>query len=118
MSMAVSEQALDRVIDEMIEVVENSKDEIFHISEAARTEYEQLVIELEITKKKVLEYIEMGDELEDRVRKSRKQLALVSKNFDKYSEEEIHDVYEKTHDLQTRLIMVRNREKAMRDKRD
>ncbi|WP_087972561.1 sensor histidine kinase [Oceanobacillus rekensis] len=118
MAVKISEKALDHVIDEMVEVVENSKDEIFNISEEARKEHEHLVIELKETKVKVLQHIENGDQLEEKVRYSRKRLAKVSKYFDQYSEADIREVYESTHLMQTNLAILRQEEKALREKRD
>lgn len=109
---------LDQVINEMIDVVENSKDEIINISEEARKEHDSLLKELIETKEKVLTYINEGDNLEKVVKASRRRLSEVSKNFDKYSEEEIREVYESTHELQTRLAMLRQEEKVLRAKRD
>lgn len=111
-------QKLDHIIEEMIDVVENSKEEIIHISETARQEHDTLLAELVDTKEKVLRYIEKGDQLERIVRASRRRLSEVSKNFDKYSEKEIREVYENTHRLQTELAMLRQEEKALRLKRD
>lgn len=110
--------ALDSVIDEMVDVVANSKDEIFEISEEARKEHSSLLKEIAITKERVLEYINTGNKLENEVRDSRKKLADVSKNFDRYSEKQIREVYDSTHLLQTRLIMLRQEERTLRDKRD
>ncbi|MFC4023864.1 sensor histidine kinase [Oceanobacillus longus] len=118
MAVKISEKALDHVIDEMIEVVENSKDEIFNISEEARKEHEHLVFELKETKEKVLRHIENGDQLEEKVRFSRQRLAEVSKYFERYSEADIREVYENTHLMQTNLAMLRQEEKVLRDKRD
>ncbi|AXI10027.1 histidine kinase [Oceanobacillus zhaokaii] len=118
MAVKISDKALDHVIDEMIGVVENSKDEIFYISEGARTEHEQLVTELKETKEKVLKHIENGDQLEQKVYYSRQRLAEVSKYFDRYSEDQIRDVYEKTHRMQTKLAMLRQEEQILREKRD
>src|SRR5690625_11540 len=100
MSSDISINALDLIIDEMLEVAENSKDEIFYISEAAQNEYEQLRTELEDIKEKISQCIEKGDDLEYNVKKSRKQLLIVSKNFDVYSENDVKEVYEHTHQLQ------------------
>lgn len=111
-------KTLDTIIDEMVDVVENSKNEIFDISEDARDEYEVLVAELEVTKEKVLRYIETGDQLEKKVRLSRQRLSEVSKYFDHYSESEIREVYEKTHAMQTRLAVLRQEETALRNRRD
>jgi two-component system, NarL family, sensor histidine kinase DegS len=118
MAVKTREKALDYILDEMVDVVENSKDEIFYISEEARSEYEQLLSELEYTKQKVLDYIEDGDKLEQNVRYSRKRLSEVSKYFDRYTEDEIREVYESTHELQTKLAMLRQDERALREKRD
>ncbi|TQS74838.1 sensor histidine kinase [Ornithinibacillus gellani] len=112
------EKALDYIIDEMVEVVEKSKDEIFNISEEARVEHEELRRELRETKESVLVHIDEGDQLEQRVRYSRQRLSEVSKYFDRYSEQEIREVYESTHDMQTELAMLRQEEKSLRLKRD
>ncbi|WP_100010406.1 sensor histidine kinase [Lentibacillus sediminis] len=118
MAQKLNEKALDYIIDEMIEVVENSKDEIFHISEEARKEHEQLVQELQETKVQVLRHIENGEQLEQKVRYSRQRLAEVSRYFDRYKEDEIRDVYENTHEMQTKLAMLQQEEKSLREKRD
>lgn len=118
MAVKTREKDLDFILDEMVDVVENSKDEIFNISEEARSEYEQLLRELEYTKEKVLEYIEDGDKLEQNVRYSRRRLSEVSKYFDRYTEDEIREVYESTHELQTKLAMLRQEERSLRVKRD
>lgn len=117
-ALQFKDKALDKVIDDMVDVVKNSKDEIFNISEEARTEYEQLVIELQETKSRVSEHIQAGDALEKRVKLSRKKLSLVSQEFDRYSENEIRDVYEQTHELQTQLAILQKDEKILRDRRD
>lgn len=118
MVMKAIEESLDNIIDKMVGVVEESKDEIFQISEDARTEYEKLVLELNTTKEKVLHYIEAEEILTKEVQASKKRLSIVSKYFDQYSEDEIRQVYEKTHHLQTKLLMLRQEEKALRQKRD
>ncbi|WP_217588500.1 sensor histidine kinase [Lentibacillus saliphilus] len=112
------EGILDKIIEEMVEMVESSKDEIFTIGDSARTEYERLVNELEDTKEQVKIHIDKGDKLEKEVRLSRQNLSKVSKHFDKYSEEEIREVYEKTHEMQTNLAMLRQAESSLRHRRD
>lgn len=114
----VSESLLDSIVEEMLEVVENSQDEIFEIGEDARTEYERLVVEIETIKDQVLTYIDEGDSLEREVQVSRQKLAKVSKNFNQYSEVEIRTNYDRTHMLQTQLVMLRQKEKSLRQKRD
>lgn len=114
----MDKKTLDAIIDEMTNVVEKSKDEIFHISEEAMDEHSHLLQELEETKELVKEYIQKGDELEKEVRKSRKKLSMVSREFNRYSESDIRNVYEQTHSLQTELAIMRQEEKALRERRD
>lgn len=118
MVQKMEEKALDYVIDDMIDVVQNSKDEIFNISEEARGEYENLLRELKETKEKVIEHINDGDALDQKVKYSRQRLSEVSKYFDRHSESEIREVYENTHMMQTKLAMLRQEEKGLRDRRD
>lgn len=118
MAVKTGEKAIDLIIDEMVRVVKSSKNEIFDISEQARHEYDTLKLELEETKNLVIACIDQGDELERLVRASRKRLAEVSKHFDRYSERDIHQVYEDTHQLQTKLMMLRGQEENLRKKRD
>ncbi|SFJ45927.1 two-component system, NarL family, sensor histidine kinase DegS [Halobacillus dabanensis] len=110
--------ALDHIIGEMVDTVTNSKDEIFQIGEESRTEFEKLNKDLTETKKQVLSLIDEGDKLEQKVRSSRMRLSEVSKQFQKYSEEEIRKVYEQTHGLQMDLSMKREKEKQLRERRD
>src|SRR5699024_10687248 len=118
MAQKLEKRALDYIIEDMIDMVQNSKDEIFNISEEARTEYWQLEKELQETREKVAKHISDGDELEQKVQFSRQRLAEVSRDFDQHSENEIREVYEKTHAMQTKLAISRQEEKVLRDKRD
>lgn len=112
------DKALDKIIDEMVETVKNSKDEIYQITEESREEYSLLSEQLVVIKKEVEELISQSDILEHKEKLSRNRLATVSENFDKYSEAEIRDAYEKTHELQSELKMKQEREKSLRHRRD
>jgi len=118
MTIRLSSQAIDNIVENVMQMVNQSKDEVFEITEEGRKEYEYLSGELESTKKKVKEYIKKGDQLENDVKSHRKKLAAVSRDFMKYSEEEVRKVYEKTHDLQTKLVIMREEEKLLRKRRD
>jgi len=109
---------LDNILKKMTEVVEKSQEEILLISEQAEKEYAALEEELVQTKLLVNQYIAKSNELEKKVRASRRQLSEVSKRFDIHSEETIRRVYEKTHQLQTEYAIVQREEKALRQKRD
>ncbi|WP_163578987.1 sensor histidine kinase [Gracilibacillus saliphilus] len=116
--MKHTDRTLDYIIDEMIDTVKNSKDEIFEIAEDSRKEYQTLEQELAVLKEDVALVIDEGDALEKKVKLARKKLAEVSKNFKKYSEEKIREVYDQAHQLQTDLVVTRDKEKMLRDRRD
>ncbi|QGH34041.1 histidine kinase [Gracilibacillus salitolerans] len=118
MYMKHTDRTLDYIIDEMIDTVKNSKDEVFEIAEESRKEYETLEHELAILKEDVATVIEEGDLLEKKVKLARKKLAEVSKNFKEYSEDKIRKVYDQAHQLQTDLVVTRDKEKVLRERRD
>ncbi|WYF12086.1 two-component sensor histidine kinase DegS [Bacillus velezensis] len=111
-------KVLDSILMKMLKTVDGSKDEVFQIGEQSRQQYEQLVQELKQIKQQVYEVIELGDKLEVHTRHARNRLSEVSRNFHKFSEEEIRNAYEKAHKLQVELTMIQQREKQLRERRD
>ncbi|WP_407966260.1 two-component sensor histidine kinase DegS [Bacillus velezensis] len=111
-------KVLDSILMKMLKTVDGSKDEVFQIGEQSRQQYEQLVEELKQIKQQVYEVIELGDKLEVHMRHARNRLSEVSRNFHKFSEEEIRNAYEKAHKLQVELTMIQQREKQLRERRD
>ncbi|WP_144498604.1 sensor histidine kinase [Bacillus pumilus] len=109
---------LDSIIMKMLSTVDGSKDEVFRIGEQSRQQYESLVEELKQIKQQVNEVIDFGDKLEVHTRLARNRLSEVSRNFNKFSEEEIREAYEKAHNLQVELTMIQQREKQLRERRD
>lgn len=109
---------LDSILMKMLKTVDGSKDEVFQIGEQSRQQYEQLVEELKQIKQQVYEVIELGDKLEVQTRHARNRLSEVSRNFHRFSEEEIRNAYEKAHKLQVELTMIQQREKQLRERRD
>ncbi|WP_297987768.1 sensor histidine kinase [Anoxybacillus sp.] len=114
----IDAQQLDRIVKKMIETVDQSKAEIFHISEQSRKEYERLVEELQQVKEEVQRVIHQTDSLEMKARLARQRLSDVSKNFSHYSEAEIRQAYEKAHSLQMELAMAQEKERQLRQRRD
>ncbi len=53
MTIRLNNQAIDQIVDNMIQMVDQSKHQVFEITEEGRKEYEYLSKELESTKKKV-----------------------------------------------------------------
>lgn len=111
-------QRLESVFQNMLKVMDNSKKDIFSISEQTRKNYEELKQELEEVQRETEKIINRGDELEDLTHKSRQRLAEVSKNFEKFSENELKRAYEVANDLVVQLSINRLEEKQLRKRRD
>ena len=114
----IDEKALDVILDKMIDTVSTSKHEIVEISEQSRQEFEILTAELLKTRLEVTETINKGEHLESHVKLARKRLAEVSRNFTKYTEEEVRSAYEKAHALQMDLAYIRQKEKTLIERRN
>ncbi|MEH7384293.1 sensor histidine kinase [Bacillus sp. JJ1521] len=111
-------KVLDSILEKMVHTVDHSKEEIFRIGEQSRNEFVTLTDELKDIKERVGTIIDDADRLENHSRFARKRLSEVSSHFNKYSEDEIRNAYEKAHDLQMQLTVVRQEEKQLRERRD
>lgn len=114
----INTKTLDEILEKMIETVGESKNEIFRISEQCRRDFDTLSEELNTIKQQVHKVIDEGDLLDGQVRQARKNLSEVSMNFQKFSEAEVRDAYEKAHQFHTDLTLNRQFEKQLRDRRD
>jgi two-component system sensor histidine kinase DegS len=101
---------LDKIIKKTVEAINNSKTELFDIAESARKECLRLERELTELKHKTAEVIQSVEILEIALNESKKQLMVVSKNYDKYSEDEIRKTYEKADNIRVELAIKRERE--------
>ncbi|MEZ7170369.1 sensor histidine kinase [Sporosarcina sp. OR05] len=111
-------QKLESIFDNMVNVMDQSKNDIFTISEQSRQALQEMQNEVAIIKEEISRVIDEGDYLEDMTRHSRRRLADVSKNFMNYSEEEVRKAYETANDLLVRLSINRMEEKQLRVRRD
>lgn len=109
---------LNKVIGSTIEAVEKGQNEIFNIAEHSKRECERLEKELFQVKQKAKETIEKVDALEKQEKAAKLKLMVVSKDFKKYSEDDIKTAYEEARDIQIRLSLEKEREVQLREKRD
>ncbi|WP_040287130.1 sensor histidine kinase [Sporosarcina koreensis] len=115
---AIDIQKLEGIFGSMVNVMDQSKNDIFMISEQSRRSYESMQRELLLVKEDISRVITEGDHLEEMTRHSRKRLADVSRNFVNYSEQEVRKAYEVANDLLVRLSVNRMEEKQLRMTRD
>ncbi len=109
---------LDEIFKKTILAVENGREDIYAISEAARQEFKRIQLLLEDIRHELNLTINEVDEVEHLFQRARIRLMQVSKSFSQYSEDEIRDASEKAHDLQLKLSTAREREKELKRNRD
>lgn len=102
----------------MVRTMNQSKNDIFVISEQSRESFNQMKLELEEVKKDIDLLITKNDLLEMKSRSSRNRLADVSKNFNNYSEEQVREAYETANTLHLELSVNEMEEKQLRKRRD
>ncbi len=109
---------IDRVIQNAISVMEDSKVQVFEICEAARRELVSLTQELESVLQETSETIDKVDRIERDYRLARIRLTEVSRDFVRYSERDIKSAYEKATQLQLDLMVYREKEGYLKARRD
>ncbi len=108
---------INEILISVLDTIEGSKNEIFIITEKVRDEYERTKQELEDLKARAINVISEVDVLEEMEKKSRYRLLFVSRNFDNHSEDDIKKAYEEANDLRIKLILKRQEEKLLIEKR-
>jgi two-component system, NarL family, sensor histidine kinase DegS len=111
-------EQIDRVIQNAISVMEDSKVQVFEICEIARRELLSLTQELEKVLKETSETIDKVDKLERDYRLARIRLTEVSRDFVRYTEQDIKSAYEKATQLQLDLMVYREKENYLKSRRD
>ncbi len=102
---------LNRIIKNTVDMIDNSREAIYDIAEGARKECKRLEDELNELKLEVERIIAINDNLELELKKSRMKLANISKNFDKYTQEDIKVSYDNADKIRIELAVNREREK-------
>jgi len=109
---------LDKIIKETVSAVEAGKRQVFDITESSRLEYCRLKKEFEEVRQQVASMVAEVDTLTVEEKKARTRLAEVSKNFKKYTEQDIKKAYEEAQEKQLKLANLRGSESLLRYKRD
>ena len=109
---------IDRVIQNAVKVMEDSKMQVFEICEAARRELMSLTKELDKVLQETSDTIEKVDQLERDYRLARIRLTEVSRDFVRYSEKDIKAAYEKATNYQLDLMVYREKESYLKARRD
>jgi two-component system sensor histidine kinase DegS len=108
---------LDKILQDTIDVLEKSKEQIFDIAEHARSECLRLEKETKQIRELTLRVIEEVDACELEVKSARIRLMKVNRDVDKYSEEDMRKAYEEVSALQVKMALLRERENQLKAKR-
>ncbi len=110
-------ETLDNILDKTLDIIDDSRQDVFVIAESSREELKNIESELEMIKEEINEVI---DELEKKERinkKARRRLMEVSRDFENYSEEEVREVYKKAEDSSVDIAVLREKEQQLQDRR-
>jgi len=109
---------LNEVIKYTIDAIEAGQKEIFNIFEHARQECERIEKELQRVREQVAQTIDNVDRLVKLEKASKFKLMTVSRDFNRYTEDDIKAAYEEAKEIQIQLSLERQKEHQLREKRD
>lgn len=110
--------AIDQVLEKALDVMNDSKYQIYEISESARSEQASLNKGLQQVLEEITSVIEKVDKLELDFRQARVRLTEVSRDFKRYNEQDIKHAYETATHIQGELIVFREKEANLKYRRD
>ena len=111
-------QGIDQIFQQTVAALRTGRDEIYGIAQAAQAEYERLRVQSEEIRQEAAACVKQVDFLEKQLRKAKTRLAIVNRDFERYGEEEIKHAYQEAQALQIEVAVAREREAALRRKRD
>lgn len=114
---ALDIKRLNEIIEKTITSIDSGRKEIFEIAENARKECERIKNELDNIQQKVSLMILEVDQLKKEERKAKAKLMMVSKDFSRYSEEDIRLAYEEANNIRIKHIIKQQEEKEYINKR-
>ncbi|WP_199883858.1 sensor histidine kinase [Anaerosinus massiliensis] len=109
----IDEKTLDQILKNTMQVMEESKTQIFEIYEGARNEVICVQNDIDVLKETLETTIKKVDELTALEKQSRQRLMDVSGNFKTYTEADIKLCYDQTKDLQVRLAVMHEQEQNL-----
>ncbi|MBO8142104.1 MAG: sensor histidine kinase [Firmicutes bacterium] len=116
--LPLDEQWLEHVFQSSVDALRQTRDELYEISEAVRDELERLRHLLEQVQRAVAECIGQVEQLEAQSAAARSRLAEISRDFTRFSDDDIRAAYTEAERLMVALGQAREREQALRQRRD
>lgn len=113
----IDAKKLSEIIDRTIEVVGESRNEIIYIVETTKNEYEKIKKELQNLRIELSAIISEVDSLQIEEKRARATLMAVSKNFQRYTENDIKVAYEAANNIRVKLILKNKEEQNLISRR-
>lgn len=111
-------KALQEILRQTIDSIENSKGQIFDIYEWSQAELETSKKQLEDIQRETRITVDEVDALVAKEQREKQSLVRVSSNFSEYSEEKIKETYESVKEIQIKLGIAKEKERQLRQQRD
>lgn len=118
MPECITPVTLEQIVQETVKTLEQSREAIYSIAEAARLEETRLRNELAEVRRNFAEAAARVDKLEIEEKKARQHLMEVSRDFARYGEKDMQAAYERARGCQLQLGLWRERETNLRLRRD
>lgn len=109
--------SLEAILKKTVDVLEDSKRDIFTIGESSRNEYDNIRTELDLIQEEINEVIEDVDCLERKNRQARLRLMEVSRDFYNYTEVDIKNAYKQAEESSIEIAVLREKEGQLRSRR-
>ncbi|HEY5584944.1 MAG TPA: sensor histidine kinase [Ruminiclostridium sp.] len=109
---------INKIIKKVIVEIGSSRLQVLNIVDNIKKDKESLKLQLEKIRDNITGVIDEVDELEKQDKTCRRRLVEVSSNFDKYTESDIKECYERASDIRVRFYAKGNEEKSLRERRD
>jgi two-component system sensor histidine kinase DegS len=116
--VVVDIRLLDKIVNETVSLIEDSRHRIFEIADGARNEYTRLEGQLRDIREQVTKCIQQVDAKEKEARLKRVRLMEVSRDFKYHTEADIKRAYESAEASQLELVVLQEHEKSLRLQRD
>ncbi|GAB6174750.1 sensor histidine kinase [Paradesulfitobacterium aromaticivorans] len=109
---------LGEILKNTLSSIESGKEEIFFIAESTRSEIQRLSQELSQLRTEIVETIKDVDQQQKLERRLRQRLMEVSRDYKKYSEQEMMETYSQATEAQMKLQLLQAKEVQQRTRRD
>lgn len=109
---------LENIFEATLRAIEDGKEEIFNIYEITTTEIQRLEKELQFLSVEIKQTIKNVDNQQKNEKRLRQKLMEVNKNFHKYTERQMLEIYTEAKDAQVELQLLHAKELQLRTRRD